>query len=111
MGKVRNGTPSIVPAYNVLEQNMFFSGSPYSIDTDDGSDMVMAINNVVVKQPLFKTDFSGHTKTYSGNVELYGSGCNPGTSDVTNVFTGNHCMGSGSSIHCAACKTPGITCP
>ena len=42
--------------------NFFFTGSPFSIDTDDGSDMVNATANVVFKQPLFKTDFGGHTK-------------------------------------------------
>ena len=50
------------------------SGSPYSIDTDDGSDRVNCTSNVVVAQPLFKTDFSGHSKTFQINVDLF-SGC------------------------------------
>jgi len=38
--KVLNGTATIDSAYNHLTANMFFSGSPFSIDTDDGSDRV-----------------------------------------------------------------------
>ena len=37
--------------------------------TDDGSNMVNASSNVVYRQPLWKTDFGGHTKSYSYNVE------------------------------------------
>ena len=57
--KFGNGTGSISLAFNKLVSNFFFTGSPYSIDTDDGSDMVNATANVVYKQPLFKTDFGG----------------------------------------------------
>jgi hypothetical protein len=70
-----NGTASIGLAYNKLVQNFFFTGSPFSIDTDDGSDMVNATGNVIHKQPLFKTDYGGHTKAYARNVEIYGGGC------------------------------------
>jgi hypothetical protein len=84
---VLNGTKTIDSAYNHLESNMFFSGSPFSIDTDDGSDRVNCTSNVIVAQPLFKTDFSGHTKTFQNNVALYGScgGSEAGASDHTNV--------------------------
>ena len=33
---VKNGTKTVEAAYNHLEANMFFSGSPFAIDTDDG---------------------------------------------------------------------------
>lgn len=56
---VLNGTATIDSAYNHLTGNLFFSGSPFSIDTDDGSDRVNCTSNVIVAQPLFKTDFSG----------------------------------------------------
>jgi hypothetical protein len=38
--KVLNGTATIDSAYNHLNGNMMFSGSPYAIDTDDGSDLL-----------------------------------------------------------------------
>ena len=77
---VFNGSSTIVSAYNHLEANMFFSGSPFAIDTDDGSDRVNCTSNVIVSTPLFKTDFSGHTKTFQRNVDLYGAcgGSEPG---------------------------------
>lgn len=97
---VRNGSSSLVLAYNHLSSNMFFSGSPFSIDTDDGSDMLNATNNVVVNQPLFKTDYSGHTKTFQGNVAIYGGSCSCDVGDKTNIFTGNECVGEGSAFKC-----------
>lgn len=97
---------------------MFFSGSPYSIDTDDGSDRVNCTSNVIVAQPLFKTDFSGHTKTFQRNVALWGAcgGSQAGAGDHTNVFSGNKCVGAGSPLQtkngtCAACAEPGVECP
>ena len=59
---VGNGTASLRPAWNHLVQNLFFSGSPFSIDTDDGSDWLNVSSNVVYKQPLFKLDYGGHSK-------------------------------------------------
>jgi len=111
--KVKNGTATIDSAYNHLEANLFFSGSPFSIDTDDGSDLVNCTSNVIVSQPLFKTDFSGHTKTFQNNVDLYGScgASEPGGRDPTNVFTGNKCVGDGTPLACGTCATPGVTCP
>jgi hypothetical protein len=94
---VLNGTKTIDSAYNHLTANMFFSGSPFAIDTDDGSDRVNCTSNVIVSTPLFKTDFSGHTKTFSGNVDLWGScGGSAASGDKTNIFTGNKCVGEGS---------------
>ena len=125
---VLNGTKTIDSAFNHLEANMFFSGSPFSIDTDDGSDRVNCTSNVIVAQPLFKTgaskqamrlvfaraetaersvvcllghaDFSGHTKTFQNNVALYGAcgGSEAGANDHTNIFTGNKCVGAGSPL-------------
>lgn len=95
---------------------MFFSGSPFAIDTDDGSDRVNCTSNVIVHQPLFKTDFSGHTKTFQNNVDIGGScGGSAAGGDHTNVFTGNKCVGSGSPAvgkdgSCTACATPGEDC-
>lgn len=97
-----NGTASIGLAYNRLVSNFFFSGSPYSIDTDDGSDMVQAISNVIMKQPLFKTDYGGHTKDYRKNVEIFGGGCGCVAGDPTNSFVGNHCVGGPSPCSCTA---------
>lgn len=90
-----NGTATIDSAYNHLTANLFFSGSPYAIDTDDGSDRVNCTSNVIVAQPLFKTDFSGHQKTFQNNVDLFSScgGSQAGTRDTTNVFTGNKVRG------------------
>ena len=87
------GTASIGLAYNKLISNFFFSGSPFSIDTDDGSDMVNATSNVIFKQPLFKTDFGGHTKAFDKNVEIFGGSCGCVTGDPTNRFVGNQCIG------------------
>jgi hypothetical protein len=90
------------------------TGSPFSIDTDDGSDRVNCTSNVVVAQPLFKTDFSGHSKTFQNNVDISGGGCGGsqvGTRDNTNIFTGNKCVGSGSPLACGSCARPGVTCP
>jgi len=99
--KVLNGTATIDSAYNHLTSNMFFSGSPYSIDTDDGSDFVNCTSNVLVATPLMKTDFSGHSKTFQKNVVLFGQhgriscgGSAANGRDTTNVFTGNECVGS-----------------
>ena len=90
---------------------MFFSGSPFSIDTDDGSDRVNCTNNVIVSQPLFKTDFAGHQKTFQGNVDLYGScGGSAAFGDDTNVFSGNKCVGIGAPAKCVPCATPGKDC-
>jgi hypothetical protein len=100
--KFQNGTGSISLAYNKLVSNFFFTGSPYSIDTDDGSDMVNATANVIFKQPLFKTDFGGHTKAYSKNVEIYGGGCGCVAGDPTNQFVANQCVGEVSPCQCSA---------
>ena len=116
---VLNGTNTIDSAYNHLTANMFFSGSPYAIDTDDGSDRVNCTSNVIVSTPLFKTDFAGHQKTFQNNVDLYGAcgGSEAGTGDRTNVFTGQKCVGVGSPLvdkeggGCAPCETPGVDCP
>ncbi len=90
---------------------MFFSGSPFAIDTDDGSDRVNCTSNVIVSTPLFKTDFSGHTKTFQRNVDLFGTcgGSEPGTKDYSNIFTENKCVGVGTPLGastCVPCKTP-----
>jgi hypothetical protein len=100
-----NGTASIGLAYNKLISNFFFTGSPFSIDTDDGSDMVNATSNVIFKQPLFKTDFSGHTKAFDENVEIFGGGCGCVAGDPTNRFVGNQCVGQGSPCSCTASPT------
>jgi hypothetical protein len=47
---VLNGTKTIDSAYNHLTANMFFSGSPYAIDTDDGSDRVNCSGGRLVLQ-------------------------------------------------------------
>jgi hypothetical protein len=98
----------LVLAFNHLTQNMFFSGSPYSIDTDDGCNQINATANVLVQTPLFKTDFGGHSKHYSKNVVLFGSehggwaqgGCSCAMDDGTNVFTMNKCVGVLSLFNC-----------
>jgi hypothetical protein len=84
---------------------MFFSGSPFAIDTDDGSDLLNATDNVIVAQPLWKTDFSGHSKIFQRNVGLWGAcggaavlwgsttPAEVASSDTTNVFTNNQCVG------------------
>jgi hypothetical protein len=115
---VLNGSGTIDSAYNHLTANMFFSGSPYAIDTDDGSDRVNCTANVIVSTPLFKTDFAGHQKTFQGNVDLYGAcgGAEAGSGDKTNVFTGQKCVGAGSPLldkeggGCVPCETP-ADCP
>jgi hypothetical protein len=97
---VRNGTAMIELAWNHIVSNFFFSGSANAIDTDDGSDMVNASSNVIYKQPLWKTDFGGHTKSYSNNVEIMGGGCGANTDDPTNAFFGNKCIGEGTHSKC-----------
>ena len=63
-------------------------------------------SNVIVNQPLFKTDFAGHSKTFTNNVALYGAcgGSQVGSNDGTNVFSNNKCVGGGSPL---AAKTGG----
>ena len=126
---VRNGSASLVPAFNHLTSNLFFSGSPFAIDTDDGSDWLNVSRNVVYKQPLFKLDYGGHSKQFSDNVALYGGGCihsniaprSPNgpehchfsspcaDKDATTTFAGNKCVGAPSAIRCTVCR-PGIDC-
>jgi hypothetical protein len=100
-----NGTASIGLAFNKLVSNFFFSGSPFAIDTDDGSDMVNATANVIMRQPLFKTDFGGHTKAYASNVDIYGGGCGCVAGDPTNSFDGNKCLGASPPCDCNTPKT------
>ena len=64
--------------------------------------MVMAVSNVIMKQPLFKTDFGGHTKNYQRNVEIFGGGCGCVVGDPTNSFVGNQCVGGPSPCSCSA---------
>ena len=100
---VRNGSASLVLAYNHLANNMLFSGSPGGLDTDDGSDMVNATSNVLYKNGLWKSDVGGHTKSYSYNVNINGSGCGCGTAPAgskcryccgdDDLFVGNKCVG------------------
>jgi hypothetical protein len=126
---VRNGTPSLIPARNQLRQNLFFSGSPFSIDCDDGSDQLDATQNVVYKRPLFKDDYGGHAQTYTKNVALFGGGCihsniaprdphgrerchfsSPcADKDAATTFSDNHCVADTSAIRCTHC-TPGVDC-
>jgi hypothetical protein len=67
--------------------------------------MVNATSNVVFKQPLFKTDFGGHTKAYSKNVEIYGGGCGCVAGDPTNQFVANQCVGEVSPCKCSTSNT------
>jgi hypothetical protein len=113
---VRNGSASLVPAYNHIDANLFFSGNPYAIDTDDGSDMYNVTANVVYQTPLFKTDYGGHTKSFSRNVAIltgvdphgtgnHGScGCphtgSGGGLSPTDSFVGNQCVGLASTVEC-----------
>ena len=80
------------------------------------------------KQPLFKLDYGGHSKQYSGNMAL-GGGCihsniaprsphgpehchfsSPcADKDPTTLFVGNTCLGSGSNVRCTACDM-GVDC-
>jgi len=109
----QNGS-SIVPVPTLLEQNFFFSGSEFSIDTDDGSNNIHAIRNIIVAQPLFKTDYDGHTKHFEGNVNINGGSCDckAVSGDNTNVFTKNQCIGNGPAYpECPACTQPGVNCP
>ena len=113
-----------------MVQNLFFSGSPFSIDTDDGSDWLNVSANVVYKQPLFKLDYGGHSKQYTNNLALYGGGCihsniaprsplgpehchyfSPcADKDPTTAFVGNKCVGAASGIRCGWNCTPGVDC-
>lgn len=63
--------------------------------------MVNATANVIFKQPLFKTDFGGHTKAYAKNVEIYGGGCGCVAGDPTNQFIANQCVGETSPCKCS----------
>lgn len=117
---VKNGSKTIDSAYIHLTSNMFFSGSPFAIDTDDGSDGLNATSNVIISTPLLKTDFAGHQKTFTKNVAIFGDcgGSEPGSGDKTNIFTGQKCIGTYHPLlnkdgSCIPCKTPGPTgdCP
>jgi hypothetical protein len=61
--------------------------------------MVNATANVIYKQPLFKTDYGGHTKAYLKNVAICGSA----VGDPTNQFVANQCVGASKGD---ACNTP-----
>lgn len=105
---VRNGTPSMVPAFNHIDSNMIFgNGGEDGLDTDDGTDMLNATNNVLYLCGLWKTDFGGHTKTYSGNLDIYGlpRSCGPSgqaskyeRDGSTDVFYNNTCVNSPSNV-------------
>merc|ERR1711972_793146 len=107
----RNGTASLVPAFNHLVQNIFYYGggeAPYSIDTDDGSNHVNATGNVVVQAALWKTDFGGHTKVYSRNVVFCGGpgwahcGLQVEMNDPTNELSFNRFVGQASPYVCTS---------
>jgi len=53
-----------------------------------------------------------HSKTFQGNVDLYGScGGSVAVGDHTNVFSTNKCVGGGGSpAACKSCATPGKDC-
>jgi len=126
---VRNGSASLVQATSHLTSNFFFSGSPFAIDTDDGTSWLNASSNVVYKQPLFKVDYGGHSKMYTGNVVLFSS-CGMHSNiaprdpngpehchffspcadkDPDNVFSFNKCVGATSLLRCGTCR-PGVDC-
>ena len=124
---VRNGTPSLVPAFNHLVQNFFFGAGSgqnlFAMDTDDGSDMYNMSRNFVYHHQLFKTDVGGHTKHFEYNVHVpnaelevsrnvpckrQGSTCTCGAGrsgespaeDPTDVFVGNQCVGEPTRVDC-----------
>lgn len=110
--RVRNGTASAVLAYNHLSRNLLLGRvetmggrSGGGFDTDDGSDMVNATSNVLYLAALFKTDFGGHTKTYSANLDILGGACGCPIKATkyephgsTDRFVLNRCIGSPSSV-------------
>ena len=116
--KVRNGSASAVLAYNHLISNLVMGRAESAggrngggFDTDDGTDYVNATSNVVYLAALWKSDFGGHTKTYSNNVNILGGACGCGTNinrfdypgASTDRFVGNRCIGSPSTAtNCSA---------
>ena len=51
------------------------------MDTDDGSNQFNATANVVYLSHLWKSDFGGHTKSFSNTVEILGSSCGCGNDE------------------------------
>jgi len=55
---VATGSPSLVLAFNTLEQNFFLpSDEPYPIDSDDGCNHLNVSSNVLMGNAAWKTDF------------------------------------------------------
>merc|ERR1719188_2001842 len=67
---VLTGEPSLVPAYNEITQNLFFSnyGAGFAVDNDDSSSWYNVTRNVFYQGGGLKCDYDGHDKYFSENV-------------------------------------------
>eukprot|EP00462_Mataza_sp_D1_P009108 CAMPEP_0175150124 /NCGR_PEP_ID=MMETSP0087-20121206/17670_1 /TAXON_ID=136419 /ORGANISM="Unknown Unknown, Strain D1" /LENGTH=775 /DNA_ID=CAMNT_0016435983 /DNA_START=250 /DNA_END=2577 /DNA_ORIENTATION=- len=69
---VRNGTASLVPAYNVIAHNFIVSnyGAGFGVDNDDTSSYYLIYSNFFYLGGGVKCDYSGHEKRFYNNIML-----------------------------------------
>jgi len=100
---LRNGTPSIIPAWRNITRNFVIStyASQEAIDNDDGSSYYSTHDNFFVYAARgLKSDFGGHDNRHARNVYAFVNGCwENGNSDrfVNNTCVANSKTGGFSS--------------
>merc|ERR1712054_364577 len=112
---VRDGTPSMTPAYREIHHNFFIDNySPQeNVDNDDGSSYYKTHDNFFVYGGNgMKNDFGGHDNHHERNIYAYVGralgvcGMIDGHADV---FTGNQVVLTGSDVGSPQCTSPGKT--
>eukprot|EP00658_Telonema_sp_P-2_P049871 TRINITY_DN3795_c0_g1_i19.p1 TRINITY_DN3795_c0_g1~~TRINITY_DN3795_c0_g1_i19.p1 ORF type:complete len:842 (-),score=152.99 TRINITY_DN3795_c0_g1_i19:108-2633(-) len=70
--EVRNGTPSLIPAYYEIRNNFMISnyGAGFGVDNDDTSSYYLIHNNFFYLGGGVKCDYDGHDKRFYNNLML-----------------------------------------
>jgi len=114
---VRDGTPSMTPAYREIHHNFFIDNySPQeNVDNDDGSAYYKTHDNFFVYGGNgMKNDFGGHDNEHTDNIYAYvGQGIGfydaPMLDGHEDTFASNHVVLTGSNVGSFTCKGTGKT--
>jgi len=114
---VRDGTPSMTPAYREIHHNFFIDNySPQeNVDNDDGSAYYKTHDNFFVYGGNgMKNDFGGHDNEHTDNIYAYvGQGIGfydaPMLDGHEDTFANNHVVMTGSNVGSFTCKGTGKT--